>query len=322
MPTATPLQLGPSDLRRTVALCPEIADGLGALYGPDAAADYRARAERIWELNLAHSAVTVLGQLAGGEVAGMAVAVCRGNSADIAFLFVGAAWRNMGYESKLIRALVDRLRSRGVSRIVSECVPLHDFVLDDVYKSLGFLCIPRLLMSVPLAALPVQATGPEQSILLARNTWRGAAECLVAAYHDAPGRVLHLEMTEPGRAEEFIERVHGGAYGTFHTGYARGYYQDAICTGVILGAEAAPGVGFILQVAVEPGFRKRGLGRNLVLDLANQFYQHGMQTMALGVTQSNPARKLYEELGFRPLRTVTAYLWSNPLCPILEGETG
>jgi ribosomal protein S18 acetylase RimI-like enzyme len=315
MPVTTPVirQLGVVDQHRLSPLLAAMAEGIGSLYGPDAAADYAGKSAHLWALNLAHPAVTVLGAIVDRALAGVIVAFRRDGHADIAFLFVGEAWHGRGLEAALVRDLVARLRNAGVGSIVSECVPLGPLELDTVYGALGFTVIPRLLLSASLTDQRLETAGGVTSIPLTRPLWPAAAECLVEAYLGEPGRLLHREMAQLGPALEFIERIHAGAYGAFWDGFARTVLQDGACAAVILGAEAAPGVGFVLQLVTAPFARRQGLARTLLTELAVAFRERGYEKIALGVTANNPARTLYEASGLTLLRTVTAYLWCNPL---------
>ncbi|MCC6154607.1 MAG: GNAT family N-acetyltransferase, partial [Candidatus Hydrogenedentes bacterium] len=50
-------------------------------------------------------------------------------------------------------------------------------------------------------------------------------------------------------------------------------------------------------------------GTQLILELAHCFREAGLERIALGVTNDNPARRLYERLGFRKILPVNAYVW-------------
>ena len=53
-----------------------------------------------------------------------------------------------------------------------------------------------------------------------------------------------------------------------------------------------------LGIAVEPDFRGRGIGRHLMNALANTARDRGFQRLSLSVNNPNPAKHLYESLGY------------------------
>lgn len=54
-----------------------------------------------------------------------------------------------------------------------------------------------------------------------------------------------------------------------------------------------------LGIAVLPAYRGRGLGRRLMADALSAAWAAGIRQVALTVHPANPARRLYESLGFR-----------------------
>lgn len=70
---------------------------------------------------------------------------------------------------------------------------------------------------------------------------------------------------------------------------------------------AEPGYGFVdsatpeVSVAVEPARRGRGIGEALLRELLRAARARGVDAVSLSVEPDNPARRLYERLGFAPL---------------------
>ncbi|PIE10810.1 MAG: GNAT family N-acetyltransferase [Rhodobacterales bacterium] len=58
------------------------------------------------------------------------------------------------------------------------------------------------------------------------------------------------------------------------------------------------GIAMIHAVEVLDQARGKGLGRNLMIGAARWAQEQGAQTLALLVTEANPARRLYERMGF------------------------
>ena len=71
-----------------------------------------------------------------------------------------------------------------------------------------------------------------------------------------------------------------------------------------------PGYGFVdertpeLAIAVVPSRRGRGHGEELLRALLERAREEGYDTISLSVEHDNPALKLYERFGFKPIRQV------------------
>jgi ribosomal protein S18 acetylase RimI-like enzyme len=55
---------------------------------------------------------------------------------------------------------------------------------------------------------------------------------------------------------------------------------------------------YLGQIFIDPGFQRRGIGTQIITGLIDEANQTG-RPITLGVVKSNPARSLYERLGFR-----------------------
>jgi ribosomal protein S18 acetylase RimI-like enzyme len=63
----------------------------------------------------------------------------------------------------------------------------------------------------------------------------------------------------------------------------------------------------IMDVALAPAFRGQGIGTSLLRSLIAEAYSSGC-TLSIHVEVNNPARRLYERLGFRPVAEHGVYL--------------
>lgn len=78
---------------------------------------------------------------------------------------------------------------------------------------------------------------------------------------------------------------------------------DGGMAGVLVASEYAPDGGdphspWITELAVDPWWAGRGVGPALVVEAANRLVARGDRALGLAVTIGNPARLLYERLGF------------------------
>ena len=71
--------------------------------------------------------------------------------------------------------------------------------------------------------------------------------------------------------------------------------------------EASHGYGFVaedvpeLSIAVIASRRHEGIGRRILVDLVDASVAQGYAALSLSVNDGNPARRLYESVGFQPV---------------------
>lgn len=63
------------------------------------------------------------------------------------------------------------------------------------------------------------------------------------------------------------------------------------------------GRGYFAGIGIAPSYRRRHLGRLLFFRLCEEEKQAGAAYMSLFTGETNPARRIYESAGFRPVRT-------------------
>ena len=287
----------------------EVAGGLAALYGEDAAEEYAENAEPRFLETIRHPQVLTLGVSDGDVTQGIGVAIVRDDMGQIVFVHVLSEYADRGIEHHLFRSLTDILRGNRVAGIVCEFLPMCDLDLMPVEDNLEFRRIPRLMMQRSLSAEGM--TEKRASREMRTTDWREAAEALVDAYRDHPGREYHAEVQNPDRAKSFItSAVHGG-FGKSDAAFNRVIEIDGEIVGIMLGCRAAPSVGFVLHVAVRPQYRGKGIGETLMIETMAEFTKAGMTGAALGVTETNPARHLYERLGFEVTKKFHTSVWWN-----------
>ena len=290
----------------------EIADGLDHLYGPEAAAHYRATAHGAVLANILRPAVDTIVVRDQGDVAGILMALTRGRMGQITFIHVLERFARRGVEDRLVAESIRTLRAGGVDGIVCECVPLCAVDTDAAYTSEGFEPIPRAIMGASSGAPELTPDNADGSKPFTEEHHGPAASVIVDAYQGHPGRRLHLEVRSEEAASDLIADLAGGCFGDFEPSFARGAWRGGQCVGVLLGCRIMPGCGFVLQIAVRRAWQGQGIGTQLLCDAAREFHRNGISRIALGVTWDSPARHLYEKLQFRLLRPTTSYVWWRP----------
>lgn len=80
----------------------------------------------------------------------------------------------------------------------------------------------------------------------------------------------------------------------------------------VLSVERRPHEVWLANIEIAPEFQGRGLGTAIIGDLLREAHGRGVH-VALQVNRANPARRLYERLGFIETgRTETHYLMEAP----------
>lgn len=79
-----------------------------------------------------------------------------------------------------------------------------------------------------------------------------------------------------------------------------------------VGSQSVLGETDMMNIAVSPDYRRRGIGEKLVTELVIQLQAEGNRSLMLEVRASNtPAQKLYEKLGFQMVGRRPRY-YHNP----------
>jgi ribosomal protein S18 acetylase RimI-like enzyme len=287
----------------------EIAPGMGEIYGAAAERDYLNAAGHRFALTVGHPQVDTLAWFDGTRAAGLLWHMTRQSVGYIGLVHVLRPFVGRGIEKQLVRQAVADLRAKNVRAIVFEGLGFSAASLDEAFADAGFEKAERLLMSASLSTPELAHEGPPLSEPCARRDWRRAAAVIVDTYRDHPDRRIHPDVHCVDDCEQFVSNAACGTFGTTQDRYHRILSRGGKAAGIVLGCEVAPENGFVLQVAVRPEFQGQGLGTRLLQELAHEFRVSSLPRIALGVTASNPARRLYERLGFEPRRAVDSYVW-------------
>jgi GNAT superfamily N-acetyltransferase len=121
-----------------------------------------------------------------------------------------------------------------------------------------------------------------------------------AAY--APGRVDHVPGEVPS---EFLDAVLSGRAAGPLQPYGRVAWADGRVVGAVVMTGDRPPHTFVADVFRDPDPRWRGLGEALLRRAIGAAAAAGAPSVALSVTDGNPAERLYAALGFE--RVFTAF---------------
>jgi ribosomal protein S18 acetylase RimI-like enzyme len=146
---------------------------------------------------------------------------------------------------------------------------------------------------------------------------------LMAADQELLWRWLHLALWDPPPAEPrplaVLEHPETRIYAQ-DWGRSTDLGLVAVVEGIDVGAcwirDLPPGVGLAfvdagtpqLGIALEPGHRRKGYGKALMVETLKEAWQRGYSQVSLTVHPLNPAIALYEACGFRKIGERRSYL--------------
>jgi ribosomal protein S18 acetylase RimI-like enzyme len=170
-----------------------------------------------------------------------------------------------------------------------------------------------LLRALPLGSppeVPALPTGFE--LVPARAVSVAAlAELDLRAFRGGPDEELLPETPDGDR--RLLEGIEAGQLGRF-LAEASAVLQDpeGRLAGFVLTVEENPDTGLIVDLAVRPDLRGRGLGGILLRRALRALVALGHRQARLWVTEANrPAARLYEAVGFRTDAVAYIYRWSR-----------
>lgn len=122
-----------------------------------------------------------------------------------------------------------------------------------------------------------------------------AAELMVAAYR---GTTDWEDGDDADVAQHELQNVLSGHYGEFLPGASRAGLSStgALVSTIVCALEDQ--TPLILFLYTDPAHKRRGLASALIAQCAAALHQSGYEQVALYVSEDNPARGLYQQLGF------------------------
>ncbi len=94
--------------------------------------------------------------------------------------------------------------------------------------------------------------------------------------------------------------------------------KDGRVVGYVIGVLRWDVIGHILNIAVHPCYRRKGLGELLMREIMDVFRKKGARVFRLEVRVSNlAAQRLYEKLGFKKEYTIPNYYSDGEACYVM-----
>ncbi len=258
-----------------------------------------------------------------GQVAGYGYAVLEEPRGIIGDLYIRPQHRSPQHEAVLFRSLLEALSgTRQITRMESQLMLTGPVAAEAIQAdaALGGKTVrlfERLLLSRDAAApLPEERASVRDRFHIEPwdNRLLHAASAIIAgAYKGEADSEINAQYRSPSGARRFLSNiVEFPGCGNFHPD-ASFLAIDRVAgnaVGMVLSSFVADGIGHISQLCVIPEARGAGLGRELLRLAVASLYRSGARRISLTVTASNAtAIAIYEQFGFRPVRTFFAYIW-------------
>ena len=236
-----------------------------------------------------------------GRIVAFGILCSRGEEMSVNG-FVRSDFRGRGLGTAILRATEERARERG-ARKLDNGILASDRAAAALLEANGYRDAAHYyVMTIELEEPPPEPEWPEG--LVPRPFEREHARAFWAADDEAFEDEANHE-SEP--FEEFVERR-----------LESPRFAPELWTAVWDGDEIAAtliadwkrfGAGWIATVGVRRPWRRRGLGRALLLRAFGQFYERGERRVSLNVHSENPtgATRLYESVGMRVEREDILY---------------
>ena len=111
----------------------------------------------------------------------------------------------------------------------------------------------------------------------------------------------------------FHQRVSAGDFGIHKPTYSWILKFGDDCIGACFMTTSEDHIGHVMHLAITPEFRRSGLGKSLLLHALKNLFkiEPDLKEIDLAVTLSNPARYLYESIGFKRVNDMSTYVWKN-----------
>jgi ribosomal protein S18 acetylase RimI-like enzyme len=288
--------------------------------------DYRTSLELIKKFVDAKS-LAGCAALEDNQAIGYAFYVIEEHKGLLGGLYVSPRHPQLEVAHKLLSMTLETLRGiPRIERIEAQLVPFGS-PFDEVLGNQGFRLYPRQFMllefgrptEAPDTARPSSETAglpPTAGLSLERWDDRYFASCArliqLAYANHMDGEINDQYRSESG-ALKFLKNIiilPGCGQFQAQASFVLRAPHDHELLGVVLTSAVAPGVGHTTQICVMPGYQGHGLGKRLIEATIAALRRRNFSALSLTVTSANhKAVRLYEEIGFRKIKTFTAGVW-------------
>jgi ribosomal protein S18 acetylase RimI-like enzyme len=234
-----------------------------------------------------------------GHCAGLAFYLPEADRIDVG----GLAARDVGVTDALLDAMLGAAEASGATTIramLFEGAP----ALASGLRVRGFDVEPYLSLSrsfgpVERRSCSAAAARPDLGTWLSADTAPAAA--LLRRAYDRPSGAVFAPHDDPAEWDRYVGNIvtHVGC-GVLNPEATVVHRQGAAMRAIALVTDISPRVAHLVQLAVDPAGRRRGVGRALLNETCERLAAREYSALTLLVASSNlPARALYESLGFR-----------------------
>ena len=234
-------------------------------------------------------------------------------------IFASRAHRGRGLEETLADAVIVQARGeRSCARLECQTLFCTEPAVNARFAASGFASRARHYMTLDLRrefpAGEVRLPAGFRSRPVRPSDLHAVAEIVYRSHVGSLDAALNLTYATPAACRGFVDTlVLRAGCGRFDVEASRIVEGPRGPAGALLASRLSRTNGHICQVSVVPEGQGQGLGRALMLTALRAFDRQGLSTATLSVTAGNePARTLYDLLGFRLHREFAAHAWARP----------
>ncbi len=277
--------------------------------------DYRSALELIKRFLEAHALAGFVA-FENGEAAGYSFYVLEEQKGLIGGLFVSPRFSQEAIGRLLIEEMLFNLRAiPQLTRIEAQLMPFSGPINAPLLEQ-GFQLYVRQFMLLELHKMSESKAGVTGGLRLTRwndRYFEPCAKLIYLAYANHVDGEINDQYRSRNGALKFLKNIILlPGCGQFVPGASLVLHEPGSdeLVAAVLTSEVAPGVGHTTQICVLPGFQGHGLGRMLMETSAEALRSMKFGELTLTVTSKNySAVKLYDQLGFRTIRSFTAGVW-------------